>query len=109
MAFVMALATMLAGATAIDSNFAPQLLSGQSAQADITDRIPIPSGIYVNIYGHKYYFGEYAYQGDPGVVFKGGTWEIKVNGRVFAHGYGQTPNWVLKAITQFFGTRLPRR
>jgi hypothetical protein len=100
-------ASLVLANVAIDSNFATQVLAGQSAQAgileDIFNRIPTPSGIYANINGHKYYFGDYSSEGDAAVVFKDGTWEVKANGRVIAHGYGRTPDWVLRAITTIFG------
>jgi hypothetical protein len=95
-------AVSLLSVLAIDGNFVAQIMPGQTAQAGIFDGF-LPSGIYVNIGGHKYYFGDYAEAGDDAVVFKDGSWEVKINGRVSAHGYGRTPGWVIKAITTFFG------
>jgi hypothetical protein len=101
------LAALLLGNAAIDGNFVSQILPGQAANAgwigDIIDRLPTPSGIYLNLNGQKYYFGDYAPGGDSAVLFKDGTWEVKVNGTVVAHGYGRHPAWVVKAVTTFFG------
>jgi hypothetical protein len=35
------------------------------------------TGIYLNINGQPFYFGEYSQTGDSGIVFPGSTWEIK--------------------------------
>jgi hypothetical protein len=53
------------------------------------DRLPMPTGIYMNIDGQGIYLGEYAQTGDEGVYYKGSTWEIKSDGQVIAHGYGR--------------------
>jgi hypothetical protein len=96
------LTALLLGNAVVDGNFASQVVPGQAVQASWFDSF-LPSGIYANIGGHKYYFGDYSEAGDDAVVFKDGSWEVKVNGRVSAHGYGRTPGWVIKAITTFFG------
>jgi hypothetical protein len=107
MALAAATTAIVTTTGAIDGNFASQILPGQAAKADwlgnLINRLPTPSGIYVNLNGHKYYFGDYSPEGEGAVVFKDGTWEVKVNGRVAAHGYGRTPDWVLKAIGKVFG------
>ncbi len=64
------------------------------------DWIPVPTGIYFEINGKKFYFGDYSQ--DPTLVFPGSKWEIKVNGRVAAHGYGETPGWVIEQAKKFF-------
>ncbi len=94
---------MLGGWMAIDGNFASKVMPGQAAQAGWFDSF-LPSGIYANIGGHKYYFGDYSEAGDDAVVFKDGSWEVKVNGRVAAHGYGRTPGWVIDLIGKVFGS-----
>jgi hypothetical protein len=99
--------SLVVGLCLIDGNFTSAIIHGQPAQAgwvgDLLNRLPIPSGIYANINGHQYFLGDYAESGFDSVVFKDGSWEIKVNGRVVAHGYGRTPDWVIKAIIKFWG------
>jgi len=96
---------MLMGIAATQGNFASQVLPGQPAVAGfwdgIGDRI-VPSGMFFEVNGRKYYFGEYSDRGDDAIVFKGSKWEIKHQGRVSAHGYGQTPSWVVDTARRFF-------
>lgn len=67
----------------------------------IGDWIPVPTGIYFEINGKKFYLGDYS--ADPTLAYPGSKWEVKVNGRVFAHGYGQTPGWVIESAKKLFG------
>lgn len=69
----------------------------------LKDKIPVPSGIYFEINGKKFYFGNYS--ADPTLAYPGSKWEVKVNGRVFAHGYGETPGWVVESAKKLFGFR----
>lgn len=69
----------------------------------LKDKIPLPTGIYFEINGKKFYFGDYS--ADPALAYPGSKWEVKVNGRVFAHGYGETPGWVIDSAKKLFGFR----
>ncbi|PZV07349.1 MAG: hypothetical protein DCF22_22185 [Leptolyngbya sp.] len=75
--------------------------NSQPAQAGWADRIPVPTGIYFEINGKKFYLGDYST--DPNLVFPGSKWEVKINGRVVAHGYGETPGWVVDQAKKIFG------
>ncbi len=63
--------------------------------------LPVPTGIYFEINGKKFYLGDYS--ADPTLAYPGSKWEVKVNGRVFAHGYGETPGWVVDQAKKLFG------
>ena len=65
------------------------------------DWLPIPSGIYFEINGKKFYFGDYS--ADPTLAFSDSKWEVKINGRIAAHGRGQTPGWVVESAKKLFG------
>jgi hypothetical protein len=65
------------------------------------DWLPVPTGIYFEINGKKFYFGDYS--ADPTLAYPGSKWEVKVNHRVFAHGYGETPGWVIESAKKLFG------
>ena len=67
----------------------------------IADWIPVPSGIYFEVNGKKFYFGDYS--ADPTLTFPGSKWEVKVNGQVKAHGYGETPGWLIDQAKRLFG------
>jgi hypothetical protein len=84
----------------------PSHLGGATpAQAFIGDWLKqlTPTGLYFEIEGKPFYFGEYADRGNDAIVFKGSKWEVKVNGKVTAHGYGQTPGWVRELARKYFG------
>ena len=72
-----------------------------SALAGWQDFIQLPSGIYFEINGKKFYFGDYS--ADPTLAFPGSKWEVKVNHRVVVHGYGETPGWVVDSAKKLFG------
>lgn len=78
-------------------------LKGNPAIAGWSDFLPVPTGIFFEVNGKKFYFGEYAQTGDTGIVFAGSKWEVKRNGQVIAHGYGQTPGWVVDSARRLFG------
>ncbi len=67
----------------------------------IGDWIPVPTGIYFEINGKQFYLGDYS--ADPTLSFPGSKWEVKVNGRIWAHGYGETPGWVVETAKKVFG------
>lgn len=71
--------------------------------AGLGDWIPVPSGIYFEINGKKFYLGDYS--ADPTLAYPGSKWEVKINGRVAAHGYGETPGWVIEQAKKIFGFR----
>jgi hypothetical protein len=74
----------------------------QPAQAGwLGDFIPVPTGIYFEVNGKKFYLGDYS--ADPTLAFPGSRWEVKVNGRIWAHGYGETPGWVVDQAKKIFG------
>jgi hypothetical protein len=75
--------------------------NSQPAQAGWADRIPVPTGIYFESNGKKFYLGDYS--ADPTLAFPGSKWEVKVNGRIWAHGYGETPGWVVNQAKKIFG------
>lgn len=65
------------------------------------DWLPVPTGIYFEINGKKFYFGDYS--ADPTLAYPGSKWEVKVNHRISAHGYGETPGWVVESAKKLFG------
>jgi GTP-dependent phosphoenolpyruvate carboxykinase len=65
--------------------------------------LPVVTGVYLNINGQPFYFGEYAQSGDSGIVYPGSTWEIKSNGQVIAHGYGRVSSRLYQWACQRFG------
>ena len=67
----------------------------------IGDWIPVPTGIYFEINGKKFYFGDYS--ADATLADPNSKWEVKVNHRLAAHGYGQTPGWVIESAKKLFG------
>ena len=69
----------------------------------IGDWIPVPSGIYFELNGKKFYFGSYS--ADPTLVFSDSKWEVKFNGRIAANGRGETPGWVVESAKKLFGFR----
>ncbi len=79
---------------------ATSLLNMQPAVAGFWDRVPVPTGMYLEIRGKKFYLGDYS--ANPGLAYPGSKWEIKVNGRIWAHGYGETPGWVIDLAKRFF-------
>jgi|GEM_PF-5561093 len=76
----------------------------EPALAGIFDglKLPTPTGIYLEINGKKFYLGDYSE--NPNLEFPGSKWEIKVDHHLWAHGYGQTPGWVLNMAKSFFGS-----
>jgi hypothetical protein len=61
------------------------------------------TGIYLNINGQSFYFGEYSQTGNSGIVFPGSTWEIKSNGQVIGHGYGRVSGRAYRWACQKLG------
>jgi hypothetical protein len=82
-----------------------QFGGSQPAQAFIGDWLKqiTPTGLYFQVEGKSFYFGEYSERGDDAIIFKGSKWEVKVNGKVAAHGYGNTPGWVRDLARKYFG------
>ncbi len=77
-------------------------LNTPPAQAAWTDYLPSVGGIYINAGGKEFFYGSYTETGVP--VFGGSVWEVKgADGRVLAHGQGQTPGWVWGFVQRFFG------
>ena len=69
----------------------------------ITERF-LPSGIYFQLDGKDFFFGEYSDRnGLDHVKYKGSLWEVRINGKVSAHGYGETPGWVVDMAEKHFG------
>lgn len=82
--------------------FVTNPLTTPTAQAAWTDFVPSVGGIYVNSGGKEFFYGSYTDTGVP--VFSGSVWEVKgSDGRILAHGYGQTPGWVWGFVQRFFG------
>jgi hypothetical protein len=61
------------------------------------------TGIYLNVNGQPFYFGEYSQRGDAGIVYSGSTWELKSNGQVIGHGYGGVSGRFYNWACQKFG------
>jgi hypothetical protein len=104
--FTAATAVSLFAITAVESNFVSYLVPGQPAVAGFFDGLAqeiLPSGLYFEIEGKKFYFGEYSQYGDEAIVYEGSKWEIKYKGQVTAHGYGQTPQWIIDIARRSFG------
>jgi uncharacterized membrane protein YedE/YeeE len=68
------------------------------AQAGWQDWIPVPSGIYLNLGGKELFYGDYAETGVP--LYQGSVWEVRSNGKIIAHGYGEVPKWVFSLIAR---------
>ena len=88
-----------------DARLVSTPLEGKPAVAGWSDLLPIPSGMYFELNGKKFYFGEYSDRGDDAIVYKGSKWEVKTGGRVSAHGYGQTPSWLVDLAKRVFRFR----
>jgi hypothetical protein len=105
MTFTAATAAMLVAITAVESNFV-FLVPGKPAVAGFFDGLAtqlVPSGMFFEIEGKRFYFGEYSERGDDAIVYEGSKWEIKYDGKVTAHGYGLTPPWIVDTARRFFG------
>ena len=93
---------LFSGSIALGSAIAIAPLGIQPAIAGgIGDWLPVPSGIYFEINGKKFYLGDYSE--NETLAYPGSKWEVKVNGRIWAHGYGQTPGWVVDTAKKVFG------
>jgi hypothetical protein len=97
---------LLSGSLALGSAMVVAPLGNQPATAGgfgdwLKDKIPAPTGIYFEINGKKFYFGDYS--ADPTLAYPGSKWEVKVNHRISAHGYGETPGWVVESAKKLFG------
>ena len=88
-----------------DARLVSTPLEGKPAVAGWSDFLPMPSGMYFELNGKKFYFGEYSDRGDDAIVYKGSKWEVKTSGRVSAHGYGQTPSWLVDLAKRVFRFR----
>ena len=77
----------------------PNVVAPQPAAAAWWDGV---TGVYINMFGKKYYFGDYVHRPEP--IFWGGTWEIRSGNRIVAHGYNKTIN----PIVWWVASRLPR-
>lgn len=96
------LSLLLSTTLLLDGKVIATPFSGQPAMAGwLGDFIPVPTGIYFEINGKKFYFGDYS--ADPTLAFPDSKWEVKVNGRIWAHGRGETPGWVVESAKKFFG------
>jgi hypothetical protein len=81
--------------------FTPLANTKPATAQGIGNWLPVPTGIYFEIDGKKFYFGDYSY--DPTLAYPGSKWEVKVNGQVWAHGYGETPGWLIAQARRIFG------
>lgn len=95
---------ILTGLALSDARLISTPLEDKPAVAGWSDLLSfIPSGIYFELNGKKFYFGEYSDRGDDAIVYKGSVWEVKANNRVIMHGYGGTPSWLIDMARRFFG------
>lgn len=96
---------LLSGSLALGSAMvvAPLGNTQPATAGGIGDWLPVPTGIYFEINGKKFYFGDYS--ANPTLAFSDSKWEVKVNGRIAAHGRGETPGWVVDSAKKLFGFR----
>lgn len=78
----------------------PSIIAPQPATAAWYDQF---TGVYMNIAGSQYYFGDYVQ--DPNPKFNGSTWEVTCgsSSNVCAHGYNRSIPRVVQWLAQRMG------
>jgi hypothetical protein len=71
------------------------------AQFKILDRLPIPTGAYININGHGLFYGEL---NDLSRIVPGVTWQLNGGeyGGVLLKGYGNVPRAIIDLVNKLF-------
>jgi hypothetical protein len=99
--FLMAIALFAVGAVGFTTASIVSPLSTPAAQAGWIDRLPVPTGAYLNINGHKYFYGDL---NNLSRVLPGVAWQINggENGGVLLKGYGNVPRAIIDLVNKLF-------
>jgi hypothetical protein len=62
------------------------------------DRLPVPTGAYLNIGGHEYFYGDL---NDRSQVFGDVSWQVNGASGILLKGYGRTPGYVINFVNKF--------
>lgn len=93
--------TTTARATFTNNVDAPKTVESTSSKNWFRElSIPRPSGLYLKIEGKEFFLGDYAPTGE--LEYPGSLWEVRVDGKLAAHGYGETPRWVMEIAQKYF-------
>jgi hypothetical protein len=86
------------GILAVTLSIVPSIIAAQPASAAWYDNI---TGVYIDWYGSKYYYGSFVQ--DPNPKFQGSTWELMCGSDVCAHGYNRSIPRAVQWLAQRFG------
>jgi hypothetical protein len=69
-----------------------------AAHAGWIDRLPVPTGAYLNINGAEYFYGDL---NDRSQIFGGVSWQVNGANGILLKGYGRTPAYVINFVSKF--------
>jgi hypothetical protein len=95
---LMAIALFAVGAVGFTTASIVSPLSTPAAQAGWIDRLPVPTGAYLNINGAEYFYGDL---NDRSQVFGGVSWQVNGANGILLKGYGRTPGYVINFVSKF--------
>jgi hypothetical protein len=95
---LMAIALFAVGAVGFTTASIVSPLSTPAAQAGWIDRLPVPTGAYLNINGSEYFYGDL---NDRSQVFGGVSWQVNGANGILLKGYGRTPGYVINFVSKF--------
>jgi hypothetical protein len=95
---LVAIAFFAVGAVGFTTASIVSPLSTPAAQAGWIDRLPVPTGAYLNIRGHEYFYGDL---NDRSQVFGGVSWQVNGANGILLKGYGRTPGYVINFVNKF--------
>ncbi len=81
------------GSAIVVTNFATP-----AAHAGWIDRLPVPTGAYLNINGAEYFYGDL---NDRSQIFGGVSWQVNGANGILLKGYGRTPGYVINFVSKF--------
>jgi hypothetical protein len=99
--FMIALVTSVSLGLATALIVSPISTPVANAQFKILDRLPFPTGAYLNINGRGFFYGEL---NDPSRIVPGVAWQINGGeyGGVLLKGYGNVPRAVIDLVNKLF-------
>ncbi len=77
---------------------APIATPAANAQFKWMERLPVPTGAYLNISGHEYFYGDL---NDRSQVFGDVSWQVNGASGILLKGYGRTPGYVINFVNKF--------